>query len=183
MLKNLAKWAAMVSVIAIAGCSQAEVSEAEGPSALRVPIDELSDYQRVAFEDGEIDFEEYEEALFSHLDCLRAEGIRVYDPVLETEVNAYSYVTDDPLPEEGIDLEAVMTSCEEEYLSEIEFGWAVANAPDPAEREAFYASVAACLREQGLTVADSSPPELARAYDAEPVLYEACFDQMRDAES
>lgn len=134
-----------------------------------------SEFQEQLLSDGEISREEYQLAMAGMVECLRDAGFEVEGPTPENaSFLSYTVVLDDPELRDRFD--QVSDQCHQQFLSEVELGWADANAPSPTEEAALYGRVADCLRDKGLDVPSTSPTELDKAIREDPVVYRECFN-------
>ena len=137
----------------------------------------LSGFQARILVDGEVTFAEAESAYLGLIACLNQAGFEASG--LETdEQGGFAFITRDPPTSQALAFNKTMTRCELEYTSAVEVAWADATATSPEEEAAFYTEVASCLRRAGLAVADASPEELARVFEADPISYDKCLDEV-----
>jgi len=167
---------AMTAVLLGASCGASTVSSSEQNNTPYLSED-LSEFQTQILVDGEVTFAEAESAYLGLIACLNHAGFVASD--LETdEQGGFSFITRDPPLSQALVFNKTMSMCEEEYTSVVEVAWADATATNPEDEAAFYTEVASCLRRAGLAVADASREELARAFEADPISYDECLDEV-----
>ncbi|HHQ49614.1 MAG TPA: hypothetical protein ENK19_12125 [Acidobacteria bacterium] len=130
--------------------------------------DDLPEFQARIVADGEVSFAEYEEAVLATVRCLRARGVEVIGPYLESEAGRYGrpvftvgprdpsrfYLWSLTSPtEEGIeDAERQNAACRAEYLDAVEVLYTWLNEPSEEEWADWYRRLEACLKANGVEV-------------------------------
>ena len=166
----------MIAVSLGASCKASTLSPSEQNNTPYLS-ENLSGFQARILVDGEVTFAEAESAYLGLIACLNQAGFEASG--LETdEQGGFAFITRDPPTSQALAFNKTMTRCELEYTSAVEVAWADATATSPEEEAAFYTEVASCLRRAGLAVADASPEELARVFEADPISYDKCLDEV-----
>ena len=117
-------------------------------------FDEASEYQADILGDGKLTFEEYTAAVGELVDCVRAGGVTISDPIYSTEYKQYEYEMTAPTRDRADADYEVFGACHREYLDVIESAWVIQNAPTPAEAQAIRDEIGTCLRNKGFEISD-----------------------------
>lgn len=113
-------------------------------------FDDASEYQTDVLADGQLTFEEYTAAVTGLVECSRARGVTISDPVYSAEYKQYEYQI-----QSGADTDYKSWEvCHQAYLDVIESAWAIQNTPSPAESQAIRDEIGICLRNQGFEVSE-----------------------------
>ena len=150
-----------------------------------MPSEELSatsDFQSAILEDGEVTSAEMEFAVASYVDCLGELGVAT-EAQFDQSQGTYTYRFTSDVVNVGEVLEGASgTSCHENFLDQVELGFADNFAPNPDTETQLYASVAECLRVRGYPVEDSDPATLSIWVSQAPDDYDACFEEALDSQ-
>jgi hypothetical protein len=133
-----------------------------------------SDYQQAILNDGHVTLTEIQSALSNTTSCLRDAG---FDVQAELEPSG-TYGLTFQLANPDIDptSDPAYTSCMNQYLSNVGKVWANQHWTQ-ANDQAFYETVAACLRDHGLAASDAKPTTLDHWIKQEPDIYDQCFNE------
>ena len=155
-------------VAAIAGaCSGSAAVDESAEVVARV-----NEFQQNLLDEGELTFANYEVAMLATAECILEMGHDVRELEL-IDGRFYAFNVDDS----GRDVDASVAACEAEFSGRIQSVWADHSAASPDEEAAFYQSIADCLRENGMSLSDSSPSSLSEALRTNNDLYSSCFDE------
>lgn len=135
-------------------------------------VRDASDYQRQILEDHALTFAEYEAAVFSTIECLQEQGIRVSSiprsgksPAPEPELTSrgrWLYLPQLPEGTDGPAFQATVDACKHRFSAVVESLWFQQTLATQAELQAARREIAACLRTSGFAVPESPSSEELR---------------------
>lgn len=137
-------------------------------------IKEASEFERTMFADGVLTFQEYEQATFGAVQCMRSAGFgigpgdgpEVSDGAEGPRLTPRGKYTYNPYSPPNFDRDEfirIVTDCKQRYSNVVDFFWAIKTAPTELELQRMRAEIATCLRQTGHEVAEQpSAIELAR---------------------
>lgn len=135
---------------------------------------QASDFERTLLADGVLTFEEYEEATFAAIQCMKSSGFgigpgdgpEVQDKLEGPRLTPRGRYTYNPYSPPNFDRDEfirIITDCKRRYTDVVDFFWAVKTAPAETELQRMRSEIAACLRAVGHEVPEQpSSLELAR---------------------
>jgi hypothetical protein len=138
---------------------------------------EASEFEQSLLEDGVLTFDEYEQATFAAVECMKSAGFGIgpgdgpevpentEGPRL-TSRGKYTYNPFSPPNFNKDEFIRIVTECKRRYSDVVDFFWAIKTAPTEVELQTMRASIGSCLRDTGHEV-----PEHPSSLDLARVMY------------
>jgi hypothetical protein len=136
------------------------------------PYGQVSAFQEEILADDVVTFEEYERAAFAATDCMKAAGVDVRGPFLESEAyllgyflylrgeidksKLYGWAIAAPTEEAAAAADVIRESCRAEYFHHVDALYRYLNQATVEEIDAYYEELVACLKRAGVDVGDGS---------------------------
>ncbi len=179
------RWVLLLSVLAVAACSQGQ-AEPQRLDVAQVARD-TSEFQRAILADGTVTFAEYERAILATIDCLKREGFEVQGPMPRNGDKRFLgyqvHVTGQPVENVDQAVMGAMEKCYAEFSKDVSRVWEFQNLLTPEQRAKQRTQVAHCLRGAGLSVpADANDRQLFElaAANADKAAVQACRERYPD---
>jgi len=147
---------AMLSSCGSAGTTAATASLPNAPS----------EFESGLLADGHVDFAEYTQAYDAAVSCMKASGLDVDGPHLDSGGRFYNYsvsydvavnLPEDQVAAQDTEVDKIMVNCDQEFLDHIEVQWTADSQPTSAQVESAKDEFERCLRQAEVTGLVDSP--------------------------
>lgn len=130
--------------VLLSACATTAPTPSEEGSNLAAFKEQASEQQRPYFDDGVIEFAEYEEAVFATVACVEARGFSAEANLAEDGFYQYSLTLDDASDQTRMD--GSIDDCRTEWSQQVELAFQSMQAPESDDLPALIATIE-CLRD------------------------------------